>query len=808
MQKIKYPLLVMAFFWIIGLLIGTSFDFNFYVLLVGFIFAFLTSVIFYFQKRKAWFLLLVIAILLLAFGRMDYYQSNHQTVLNEELLNIEQEVGIRGYISSNPMTDGDLVKFSVEVVSYNIDGQEVATNYKEDVLIYLYLNTESEQKLVSNWESGLGIKLAGELTKPSEARNPGQFDYQKYLMNKGIYWIVKVDGISGVDLSDGSRYNNSLNSLSRFLEKEIEGLYPDPQEGFMKALIIGNKNSLSNEIEEDFSILGLSHLLAISGLHLSILTMMFYWALTKIGITREKTVHFITGVLIVYMLLTGSSASIVRATIMTLIMLYSFNFKRPIDGLQSIGIALILMTIYQPMWIFDVGFQLSFTVTFFILWGYKYVYHLLPIKEGFIKNSLTLLMITQLASFPLSFYYFNHYSLLSIIFNLLVVPLFSFILPVGIISLLFGSLNLYVGNLLAYIQSEFLELLFAIIHKGTKFTYFNFYGSFDSFLLVILIFIIIFWLLYRSDFKNSLLPLMIKKRIYIFEKIILITIIFTLLISVITQSEQGAITFIDVGQGDSILVEAPSGYNILIDSGGKVDFPKEEWQKRKNPFDVGKDIILPYLQYKGSSKIDMAVLTHEDMDHLGGYLSLIDYIDIGIFVVPAGFPRTDAGNMLEQELRKKEIEIVNIDKIKKVQLDKNTSLTFFPIEIESSTLENDHTLVTQLYMYNTSVFFSADLEAAGEEILFTTYNFNEVDILKVGHHGSETSTTDLLINTIEPNDAIISVGENNHYGHPNEDVIQRLVNSGSKIWRTDNDGAIVVNVLKDSYEINKTINNK
>jgi len=808
MFRVKYPLLFIALFWLLGLIIGSFIQLPLYALYIliffGLVFL-LGSFIRYYKKASFWLLFLFLSFFFFALVRVEFYQYNHQSFFSSEAVNnLDSEIGIRGYISSKPIIDGDLVKFTVKPSVFLINEAEHEAQSKEEVMVYLYLQNIEEIAVVELWKSGIGIRLFGDIERPNTARNPGQFDYQQYLEHENIHWVVKIDSISKIEVSNGRTSATLLDNIRESLFLKVDGLYEEPVAGFIKAIILGERNTLAVDINSDFSILGLSHLLAISGLNLSILSLMLFWLLTRLGMTREKSALLISIIIFGYMFLTGASPSVVRATMMTIILLYSFLFKSTLNGLQVLSLAFLIMTIINPLWIFDIGFQLSFIITLYIIWGLPIISERIPIKNRFLNKSISLILITQVASFPLIFYYFNQYSLLSIIANLLFVPIFSFIvLPLAIVTLILALLHLYIGNIFADLLTIILESIFDLFHKASQLNLFHFYGSFYSPIWVIIYYLVFSWLLSRDSFKNSFYSQRVKNRAFLLEKIFLLLIFFVILFTLLTNNG-GTVSFIDVGQGDSTLIEAPEGYTVLIDSGGKFNYSKEEWQQRRDEFEIGEDVILPFLHYKGIDTINLAVITHEDYDHMGGYFSLIDQVDIKMFVVPNSFPRTELGEELYKKMDSYNIPIYQVNSAKAINIDQNTDINFIPIDLPESNNENDHTLITFLKMYDTAIAFPADLEVKGEEKVLEQYSLEETDILKAGHHGAGTSTSNVWLDALKPKDTVISVGENNRYGHPNQAVIDRLENYQIKIWRTDMDGAIVVYVKSTGYRIDTT----
>ncbi len=810
----KYPFVIIALSWLIGLIIGAHFSplltiFTYIDISIAMILL-LLSFFFFLKRDKKWFYLLMVSIILFAFFRMSIYQNNHQSYFSNEMVsNFENEViGFRGYIATKPEVDGNKVTFVMKPTSYQNNLIETNINSNEKLMIYLYINKENDKNEIVNWQPGMGIRLFGKLAKPIAFHNPGQFNYLNYLENKGIYWKITVHDISNIEVGSGNRIVTSFYQLKTFFIKRLDGLFTDPYAGFMRSILLGERNLLDGNLRDDFSNVGLSHLLAISGLHLSILVMLISWLLHNLGLTKEKTIVFVGLFLVLYMLITGASPSVVRATIMSFLVLIGLFIQKPFSALQILGIAFFVMSLYQPTWIYDVGFQLSFITTFFILWGHKRIVSILPLKNRILNNAISLLIITQTASFPLVFFYFHQYSLLSWLLNLIIVPFFSIIiLPLGFVILVFASLHLYLSYYLAYLLTFLLKILFVIVHWSANIRIFYIYGRLENLFFVILIYGVLLWLIARNNLKNAFIHFHVKKYIFIIERYALIAIIMLVLLPIFLDNE-GVITCIDVGQGDSILIETPLHHTLLIDSGGSVSFLKEEWQQRKTPFDIGEDVVLPYLHYRSIYSIDTAILTHEDYDHLGGFLSLIDEIEIDRFIVSRDFPRTERGKDLYSKIMKKGIAIVKVDHIKALNIDSTAQMSFIPVNIIDSKLENDHSFASILNMYNTKVAFASDLEIAGEERVMSGYRLPKVDILKVGHHGSSTSTSDNWMQTLQPKNSIISVGLHNLYNHPSEKVLTRLHSFHSKVWRTDQDGAIIIHVKKDRYTMEKVLREK
>jgi len=806
----RYPLLILAAFWVLGIYLSTLVMLGRPVLIGLLLFGVaLTafSIKMYQRRGLIWLLLLMISLLLFAFVRGGWFQHEQQSSISEEMVQqlAEKSIGVRGYFVSTPIIDGNLVKFNLAPLSLLIDNQELFLETNEELLVYLYLDQEEQLAEVQRWYAGQSIRLFGKIDEIAQATNPGQFTYRKYLERKGVYWRVIADNFAGIAVSEGNKAISGFQKFRAGLLAKVDQLFAEPQAGFMKAILLGYRNDLDKDIREDFAILGLSHLLAISGLHLSILTMMFYWLFLKMGLTKQQTIYLVSLFLVGYMFLTGVSASVVRATIMTILMFSGLIFKNRFSALQSLGLAVILMTLVKPNWIFDVGFQLSVMITFYIIAFLPLVAGFLPITNKYWKNALALVIVTQLAAFPLVFYYFHQFSILGWLVNLLIVPLFSIlILPIGVMALFLAGIKLYIGNFLALVLDGLIAILLKIIAWAAGLNIFHFYGHFPSFYIVLLLYAILSWFLFRQSIQKAFIAFRLKKAIFFLEKTAIL-LLSGLLIWSWTTADKGMITFIDVGQGDSILIQAAGNKTVLIDSGGIYQRAVADWQKRQNPFDIGEDVVLPYLHYQGIKSLDVAVLTHEDLDHIGGFLTLVEKIKIEYFVVNKGFPRTPLGEELYNKLQQKNSQIIYLDNIKELAIAKDAKLTFVPVELPGSNKTNDHTLGIYLTIGNTDLFFAADIESAGEEQLLKKNQIRQVDVLKVGHHGSNTSTKENFLSGLKPETAVISVGRRNIYGHPTDQVIERLTREEIDIYRTDLDGAVLLHIKNNGYFTEKAI---
>ncbi len=842
----RYPLLFIGFAWLIGLILGEIMMQAWLVAVPAFVMG--TALVagsyrLYSARSYRWLVVLLCGFLLLGLARDVQYNLTHRGGLDELAATtgvvesagdglgdetvgaagslVGLAVSLRGYIATDPVRDGDLLKFMMTPVGVSwaaspaAEGgiwgeQPLAT--QERVLVHLYLQDESDIAVINDWERGMGILLEGEFTEINLSSNPGQFDYEKYLAREHVYHKLVVIGIDDVRLSASSAADYRLNRIRRALTNTFEELFTEAEAGFLKSILLGESGDLPADLRDNFAITGLSHILAISGLHLSIITFLLFSLLQRARMTRENAAATVMLVLVIYLIIIGLRPSVVRATVMSLLMLYGIIFRNRIRALQTLGVALLLMTLYNPLWIYNVGFQLSFTITFFILFAFPEVERLLNRGADWagkapgnwrskLLTAVALVATTQLASFPIIFYNFHQYSLIAWLANLIVVPLFSsLILPFALLILVLGTIKLTLALLPAKLLSQVLQALFAFTEWSASLTSFHFYGNLASLILVLSCYVGLVWLIFRQQIRDSFIAYKLKRLLFLGEKLILASLLMALIIG-LALPKPVQVTFIDVGQGDSCFIRTASGQTLLIDSGGTLDFPREDWRTRANPFEVGKNILVPFLKYQGVKRIDYAFLTHEDADHLKGFFAVLDQARVGAFIAQDGFPRTELGQLLALRLLAEQVPVYQVSEPFSFRLDQSSRLTLLPALVPGSPKENDQSYVILAELYGTTLLLAADVEEAGEDLLLTNYELPEVDFLKVGHHGSKTSTSENWLTQLSPKNAIISVGLNNRYRHPADEVVDRLIVSGAKIWRTDELGAVSLRILPKKVEI-------
>lgn len=636
--------------------------------------------------------------------------------------------------------------FLCSIDNYKIEEDKMKLELvcKEKLVGSYYFKNDEYKFFKEKVNIGSSVIVKGKLVSPKNNTVPYLFNYKKYLYNKRVYYTLKIDNIKILNIN-----SNPFIKLKNRVIKHVNS-YKDST--YLYAFILGKTELISDEVLTSYRENGISHLFALSGLHVSIFSSILLFILKKLRFKEILNYVLIFIFLLLFSFITGFSPSILRATLLFFLLGINKVFYLNIRTLDILYLVFIILVIINPFIIYNLSFILSFTAAFFLIFSSD----LLKGKNYFV-SLFKVSLLSYFASLPLSIYYFGYTNLLGTILNLVFVPLVSFVvfpltLLTFIISKFYSILNI-TTNLL-----ESLSLLF------NKFKIIIYFPSIN------LIFVFIYL---------SILMLYIKFKKKICLYLIIVLLIFFKIRPYMDNNTY--IYYIDVGQGDSILVVTPHlNKIILIDTGGIVSF-NENYKSN-----IVKNKTIPFFRRIGINKVDYLFLTHGDYDHAGEANELLSN-----FCVKKVFINKGNINNIEKKINNKEVlRLKNfvIDNIKVNSLNNNVFNN-----------ENDDSTVLLFNIYDYKFLFMGDASIKTEEYLLNNYILPNVDILKVGHHGSYTSTSTDFINVIKPKYSVISVGENNIYKHPNKSVLDILDNT--KLFRTDVDGTIEVKISKKGYKI-------
>lgn len=766
----------------------------------------------YFRYIKLFFKIKIIIIIIIS----SFISNNIVKYLNqkyEKLYSNVEDIQIEALVISNK------------------EEQEFVNRYKVKVIEDKYKNTNLYIKIDKNinLEYGDKIKIKGEFEEPQSQRNYKGFDYKQYLKTLKIYGTIKVDTIEVKEKNCGNSINLLANKTFLKIKNNIEKTYNKEISSIILGVMLGYTDNIDKEIKEQFSESNISHVLAVSGMHIA------YVIIISKKITEKvlgKRISYIVAsfILIIYMYITGFSTSIVRAGIMGIITCMSFVFYRKSNTINNIAISSLIILVNNPYTLMSISFLLTYGGTLGIILfnstiekilksikirnkKWKYLFVKIQRKSENIIKIISVLISAQIIIAPIMLIQFNTIGISFLITNLLLSFIIGIIVMGGFLQILISFISNQLGKILANFISIPIYGLILISKIGTKIPLGNFKVGTPNLNQIIIYYIIIyiviyFYKLFHSQKLNST-QIRIKNIIYLIKykikpykrkiKYIVVIIFFVILILSFFPKNL-KLYFIDVGQGDSTLIITPSNQKILIDGGGSENY------------EVGKNTLVPYLLDRKINRIDYILISHFDQDHVGGIIELLEEVKVEKIIISKQIKITEQYIKLIKIAKYKNIKIIQVKKGDKLNIEPNLIIDIlFPNtnQITDNAI-NNNSIVAKITYKNLKILFTGDIEEIAEKELIKLYKNNELraDILKVAHHGSKTSSTQEFLNLVKPKIALIGVGKNNNFGHPNKDVLERLKYIGTKVYRTDECGEIMISINKKCINLTTMVNNK
>lgn len=739
------------------------------------------------------------------------------------------------------------------IVADSIVSSEFA--YKGKIGIVIYTSAEKERKnnpgntdhIYLDYINGDYICMSGTVSVPDSATNPGTFDQYIYLRNKGYYLCISNGTIESGNHRPYS-IEGFLYGIKNRCTKIIDNSFDSESAGIVKAMLVADKSTLDKNIKKLYSENGIAHIMAISGVHVAIIGMTLYGFLRKLRIGRLISGTFSIAIIILYGIMTGMSSSTERAVIMLILSIAAEYFGRKTDAPTSMGFAMIIMVLGNPYVILDAGFQLSFAAITGVTVVAPQLRKLLRMFKRFIKEAdekkkqkhkkimslrkmiikLIDALVVGIASFitttPVIIYYYYQFPPYSILINLIVIPLVSLIVGGSILVVLTGLFFTGAAVVMTYPVRLILfgykylcifasglpgaSVLVGHISIGMVFVYY---------LSVVLIFAILRMIrIGKTERGGPILYLMLATVLFL-----------TVVYEVYSYDKSLKIVYMDVGQGDGVLLRTSGHGGILIDGGSSSN-------KR-----VGEYVMVPVLKYYGVSEIEYAFVSHGDVDHVSGLEYLLNEEQSGVHVVNLVLPEygdQDALQELKSEATANNVNIIymkpgdnitynhqhaetiNIECLYPDEeagqgvLDTNnlsmilkTTITWDVREADIENLNKSSDSDASL-----SLLFVGDAGIAAEQRLIELYGKNSLgeisdsiacDILKVGHHGSRNSSGSDFLKRVSAMYGIISCGKDNRYGHPHAETLERLKMADTKYMTTKEHGAIILSIERGDWSL-------
>lgn len=776
------PLLWLCLFFIAGVCAGSFLPvsaknaFLFFTALLSF-----TAFFLLFSKRQHFFVSVLIATLCFLLGTLVMLMAveKYKTLLTKY---VDSRVELVGVIIEDADIRNDKVFYLLEAKRIEVEGKEQAISGRVRVTVY---NTEEV------FEYGDVVSVSGILREVEEPGNPGQFNYKKWLERRGIFVVMYVwdeNNIEKISTADVSFIKSLAYDLKQKFIEVLFNTLPKEHAGLMQGMLFGERGLITDEMSHDFFIASLIHILCVSGFHVGLVLAGFLGLFYILKLPRALEAPLGSFLLIFYAAMTGFTHSVMRAAVMGIAFLWARQLDRERDWPTAMAIAAAVVLFIWPHALWEPGFQLSFAVTFGIL-------HLTPLAEKLLSNlprkvrlAVAVPIIAEITAAPLVMYHFNMISLVGFIANITLAPLISAIMLLTGVSVLVGVFFLSVASFINITTSALIDLMLLTVDWLSSLPFaavflkpipWYFVIGFYGFLMLLPALVKKVKEIELKHYKKAAYKLLLSSAVVVLVFICILKF---------GDREILAVHFIDVGQGDAILIQTPNGKNMLIDAGGKEG-------ELAGEVGVGSRVVLPYLRYYGVNELNVLMITHPHEDHSGGAASIIERMRVEkVMVSPIGDLNLssidkDYINLLEK-IKEKDIPISYALAGDVIKLDESVDIRILWPDQPQVNL-NDNSLVVKLNYKKCSFLFTGDIEEYAQQQLFQMYEDLDCTVLKVPHHGSKFFDYEFLKRT-SPEISVISVGKYNKFNHPATELLNALEELNSKVYRTDIDGAIVI----------------
>ena len=729
---------------------------------------------------------------------------------------MSNEITTRNHIydlkENTVIVQGKIYKIENTAFGTNIylKGVEVENGEKSVSVKRIFVNTEK----IPNVKIGNIIKVRGKLRQFEEAANKGNFDSRKYYLSLGFYGKIEAGTIEVIN-SEYSGIRQGLYELRMVIIERLEKLCSDNKgifsimnnkTGIIGAIILGDKTDLDSDIKELYSVSGIAHILAISGLHISFIGMAIYRLLRRRFRFLFSAAVSIP-VVLSFGIMSGFGISTIRSIIMFILKIIGEVLGRKYDAITAISLAGLVLLVQNPFVVCNSGFQMSFGAIIAIVL-------ILPIVEEILNTDNKIIKVLS-ANFTISLVMnpilaWNYYELptFSFLLNIVVVPLMSVVIVSSIVGIFCSCIMFGFGKVVIFPGCGILELYTFLCNIINKSSVTSIVVGQPKVTIIIVYYAILLVVLFglknirtkytRAEKERNIIKketgLVLEKKAKKERrikgqnvKLRLACIVGFLLLNCLIYYIPNPgfyITFINVGQGDGILIHGDNGTKVMVDGGST-----SEKQ-------VAKNCIVPYLKAEGIGTIDYSIITHTDKDHISGILEILENnnsnrIRIKNLVMPDINMKDDTYNELIEKAKLKKINVLYIKKGDTLSLGKTKIKCIYPETTTTASDKNDYCTVLSVKNKTSKILLTGDISKEIEEKIKDDIEENYT-VLKVAHHGSNYSSSEKFLKKVNPKYSIISVGKNNSYGHPGNETMERLRKQGGVIYRTDEKGGITI----------------
>lgn len=703
----------------------------------------------------------------------------------------DREARFTGVITDEPFERDGLLHATVRLEAQRCDSVDVAV--RRSVLLHVL-------GAGLDLQYGDRVAFSGVLRVPRPPRNPGAFDSRAYAALRGISGTVFLSGPDEVRILGRNQGHPLLSwvvlPVRRATRATIERDLSGNPRALLKGILLGDRQSFPQGLLNDFTATGLTHTLAVSGFNVGIVALVGFTLLRALSLRRLPTAVAVILLLILYALVTGLSPSVVRATLMACALIVGTALERDVDVLNTLGLSAALLLAVWPLSLFDPGFQLSFAATLALIVLSRPLLSLLPDRspparwKTWIWPPLAASLAAQIGSLPVVAYHFQTLSLASFAANLPAAPLVSAATVLGVLSAMAGPLFPALSTLINGANYLLLKALLVTVHLFAQIPCAALAVPRPPFVGLCIYYLAVGLCL--PGVRNSRLGK---------------PCLFAALLFANAFAWKGAAgpgpgldaVFLDVGQGDGLFLRFPDGKTMLVDGG-----------MRSERFDAGRQVVLPFLKYNGVRRLDVVVATHPHDDHIGGLVEVLGQVRVEHYVDSGQASNSWTSRRIRAMIEKKNISYHAVaagDSL--AGLGGVGALVLHPIPdfVCGDTASapplglNNGSVVLRLTYAGRTLLLAGDAERQAESCLLAWGPRLKGDVLKAGHHGSNTSSTRDFLAAVSPSVAVISVGERNRFGHPSPEVIERYKSSGIRVCRTDRHGAAVLRVDRQGIHL-------
>jgi competence protein ComEC len=650
------------------------------------------------------------------------------------------------------------------------------------------------------------VRVEGVLETPPVLED---FSYKDYLARQGIHSMIRRAQVELLAENQANPLAYHLFAFKRHARSTVARLLPEPQAALLTGILLGVETGIPADLMDDFSATGTTHIIAISGFNITIIAGIFAGLARRLFGRRRAVWVAIAGV-VVYTILVGASAAVVRAAVMGIIYLWALHLGRPTFAAASLAAAAFGMTLCNPHTAWDVGFQLSFAATIGL------VLYTDPLEKGceralarfvsaerarkivaLVNESLIVTLAAQITTLPIILNIFGRLSLVTLVTNLLILPVQSYLMIAGGIALLLGLIFRPLGQVVGWVAWVFLTYTIEAVRLTARVPLASVpvqMAGWMVFAYYALLAGLTWWLKQTQDRRREIrdrVALFLRTNVPI--KFVLGAAAILVILGIFAlrglSDDKLHVVFLDVGQGDAIFIQTPSGKQVLVD-GGPSETALLSQLGRHMPF--------------WDRTLDVVILTHPEADHVTGLIAVLERYQVETVIYRDLEHESEVYARWLQLLAAEGATICSGEAGFRLTLDPGLEMVVLHPGAELEDDANNNSVVTRLTYGEISVLLTGDIEAEVERGLVGAHRVGAIresplqsTVLKVAHHGSCSSTTQAFLDAVAPEVVVISVGADNRFGHPCDEVLERL--EGLPVYRTDEHGA--VEIISDGMQV-------